>query len=160
MLTTSLTTLQNPQFIELVRQLDAYQSVLYPAESDYSMPLDEMANSEHYPFIANLDGVSVGCSCLFICHDELAEIKRVYVNPDYRGQGIAERLMEAIEAQARERQLPSLYLETGVDHRAAIGLYRKCGFTITTRFGDYRDDPLSVFMVKTLAYQQAVSSFG
>ena len=92
----SLTTVLDARFIALVSQLDAYQSVLYPAESDYSMPLDQMAAFEHYPFIAEIDGVAVGCACLFICANGLAEVKRVYVNPDYRGQRIAERLMDAL----------------------------------------------------------------
>lgn len=150
MLTINLTTLQDPQFIKLVSQLDAYQSVLYPAESDYSIPLEEMANNEHYPFIADIEGVGIGCGCLYIGDNGLAEIKRVYVNPQFRGQRIAEQLMTAVEAQARRLRLPRLYLETGVDHQAAIGLYQKCGFMITERFGDYLDDPLSVFMLKDL----------
>jgi putative acetyltransferase len=152
----SLTTVLDARFIALVSQLDAYQSVLYPAESDYSMPLDQMAAFEHSPFLAEIDGVAVGCACLFICANGLAEVKRVYVNPDYRGQRIAERLMDAVESQARQLELPSLYLETGVDHHAAIGLYQKCGFTLTECFGDYQYDPLSVYMVKVLAYRQVV----
>jgi len=149
-LEVTLTTLQNPHFIELVRQLDAYQSVLYPAESDYSMPLSAMADFEHYPFIATVKGVAVGCVCLFIGADGLAEIKRVYVHVDYRGQKIAEKLMQALEEQARALKLSRLYLETGVDHHAAIGFYKKSGYCITECFGDYTYDPLSVYMVKSL----------
>ncbi len=154
MLVIKPTVLNNAHLVELVRQLDAYQSVMYPAESDYSMPLAEMATNEHYPFIAEVDGVAAGCACLYICDDGLAEIKRVYVNPDFRGLGIADQLMAAVEAQAQQLQLPSLYLETGVDHLAAIGLYQKRGFVITGCFGEYSYDPLSVYMVKPLAYQQ------
>ncbi|EIC84374.1 GNAT family N-acetyltransferase [Serratia sp. M24T3] len=154
MLIIKPTVLNNAHFIELVRQLDAYQSAMYPAESDYSMPLEEMLANEHYAFIAEVNGVAAGCACLYICDDGLAEIKRVYVNPQFRGLGIADRLMAAVEAQALQLQLPSLYLETGVDHLAAIGLYKKRGFVITDCFGEYTYDPLSVYMVKPLAYQQ------
>ena len=150
MLNINLTTVRDSRFIDLVSQLDAYQSVLYPAESDYSMPLEEMMAFEHYPFIADVDGVAVGCACLFICADGLAEVKRVYVNPDYRGQRIAEQLMVALEKQARRLSLSNLYLETGVDHLAAIGLYQKCGYAVTDCFGEYKYDPLSVYMVKVL----------
>ncbi len=154
MLLIKPTVLHDVRVIELVRQLDAYQSVMYPAESDYSMPLSTMASNEHYVFIADVDGVAAGCACLYICDDGLAEVKRVYVNPDFRGLGIADRLMAAVEAQARQLQLPSLYLETGVDHLAAIGLYQKRGFIITGCFGEYRYDPLSVYMVKPLTQRQ------
>lgn len=154
MLVIKPTALHDVRVIELVRQLDAYQSVMYPAESDYSMPLSAMASNEHYLFIAEVDGVAAGCACLYICDDGLAEIKRVYVNPDFRGLGIADRLMNAVEEQAQRLQLPSLYLETGVDHLAAIGLYQKRGFIITDCFGAYSYDPLSVYMVKPLDPRQ------
>lgn len=156
MLVIKPAVLNDSRFIELVRQLDAYQSAMYPAESDYSMPLEAMASHEHYAFIAEVEGAAAGCGCLYIGDDGLAEIKRVYVNPDFRGLGIANKLMAAVEEQARELKLPSLYLETGVDHLAAIGLYQKRGFVITDCFGEYSYDPLSVYMVKPLLYQQSV----
>ncbi|MDR3433153.1 MAG: GNAT family N-acetyltransferase [Rouxiella aceris] len=150
MLRISPTSVSNPQFIELVRHLDAYQSVLYPAESDYSTPLEKMADHEHYPFIAEIGEFAVGCACLFIGHNRLAEIKRVYVNESYRGQNIAAALMATIEAKARQLALPRLYLETGIDHLAAVRFYQKQGFQLTDCFGDYNYDPLSVYMVKPL----------
>lgn len=56
------------------------------------------------------------------------------------------------------RHLPLIRLETGIHQKAAIGLYRAAGFEITGPFGDYPDDPLSVFMEKRLADFSSVLS--
>ncbi|MGI9311875.1 MAG: hypothetical protein ACR2P7_10210, partial [bacterium] len=48
------------------------------------------------------------------------------------------------------RRVDALRLETGVHQAAAIGLYARLGFIRRGPFGDYADDPLSVFMEKKL----------
>jgi putative acetyltransferase len=58
--------------------------------------------------------------------------------------------MEALERNARERGISTLRLETGIHQPEAIGLYEKLGFRKRDRFGEYPDDPVSVFMEKIL----------
>jgi ribosomal protein S18 acetylase RimI-like enzyme len=50
------------------------------------------------------------------------------VLPDYRGQGIGRRLLEAAIARARERGLEKIELTVYSSNHRAIGLYRKAGF--------------------------------
>ncbi|MFZ4834251.1 GNAT family N-acetyltransferase [Rouxiella sp. Mn2063] len=138
------------RFVALVNQLDSYQKPLYPATNDYTMPLEVMAQAESYPLLAEIAGTAVGCACLYIA-DGIAEIKRVFVDPHCRGQGIAVKLVQAVELQARKRNISRLYLETGIYQPHAVGLYRRLGFQQTECFGSYIDDPLSVYMVKDLA---------
>ena len=48
-----------------------------------------------------------------------------------------------------------LQLETGPFQPEALGLYARCGYTRCGPFGDYADDPLSVFMAKRVAVAAA-----
>ena len=59
---------------------------------------------------------------------ENAEIKRMRVNPSLQGRGLADRILEALEASARERGFRRLYLETSEIQVRAIHFYRKNGF--------------------------------
>jgi len=62
-------------------------------------------------------------------------------------------MLASLEAQARSKQVAILRLETGVESHAAVGLYTHAGFRQRGPFGDYREDPLSVFMEKELSEQ-------
>ena len=81
---------------------------------------------------------------------EYGEIKRVFVRPQARGRGAAARLMGLLEQAAREAGCTALMLETGPEQPEALGLYRRCGFERCGPYGDYPDDPHSVFMRKGL----------
>ena len=74
----------------------------------------------------------------------------MWVEDDVRGQGIASRMLEALIAMARDAGLRTLRLETGVMSHSVIRLYERAGFGRRGCFADYRPDPLSVFMEKTL----------
>ncbi|WP_085580903.1 GNAT family N-acetyltransferase [Thalassospira mesophila] len=84
-----------------------------------------------------------------VCLD--AEIKRLFVNPRARRQGIARSIMTHIEIDAIRRGYQALYLETGVKSDAAIALYRSLGYVPCPPFGPSRKDVNSVFMAKTLS---------
>jgi putative acetyltransferase len=62
-------------------------------------------------------------------------------------------MLATLEATARSERIRILRLETGVDSHVALVLYRRAGFRRRDPFGDYREDPLSVFMQKDLAEQ-------
>jgi putative acetyltransferase len=79
-----------------------------------------------------------------------AELKRMWVIPEARRLGISKIILAAPEAHARNEGVRTLRLETGVENHAALGLYAKAGFRHCDPFGDYRADPLSVFMQKDL----------
>ena len=56
-----------------------------------------------------------------------------------------------LESKAAARGVTLLTLETGPCQPEALGLYERCGFERCGPFGDYVDDPLSVFMRKRLS---------
>ena len=78
------------------------------------------------------------------------EVKRMYVDETVRGRGVGRRLLDRLEAEARAAGLAALRLETGARSQAAVGLYREAGFVDRGPFGDYWDDPASLYLEKRL----------
>jgi len=74
---------------------------------------------------------------------EYGEIKRMYVRPQFRGLGLAKRMLHHLAAHALAHHVTLLRLETGIHQREAIALYEQWGFRRIPPFGPYTDDPLS-----------------
>ena len=79
-----------------------------------------------------------------------AELKRMFIAPDVRGNGLARRMLSELESSAGLAGRTRLVLETGTRQPEAIGLYVSCGYVETVKFGVYRDDPLSRCFAKNL----------
>jgi len=140
-----------PEIAALLAASDAYAESLYPPESNHLVDLSTLMAPKAHFFVARREGKALGCGALIVAEDGSGELKRMWVAPEARGQGIGRRLVEAIERAAREKSVGILRLETGIKQREAIGLYRRCGFTECEPFGSYRLDPLSIFMEKRLS---------
>jgi len=141
-----------PDVIALIDALDAYQSSLYPAESNHLLDINSLTQP-NVLFVVMRDapgGPAIGCGAVVLMGD-YGEVKRMYVQPSERGRGLAKAIMTAIETEAARANCPCLRLETGIHQHEAIALYERSGFTRCGRYGDYPDDPLSVFMEKRIA---------
>ena len=135
--------------IRLIEQLDAYQSSLYPPESNHLDSLDELAKSNVF-FLAAYSGSEIcGIGSVKLI-DDYGEIKRVYVPLNQRGKGIAKAIMEKLEGHLVQKDVAYARLETGIHQKEAILLYEKLGYYRIEPFGEYKEDPLSVFMEKKL----------
>ena len=135
---------------QLIEELDAYQNMLYPAESNYQLDLDEMSRPEMRFYAVAVDGVILGCGGFWL-HEDYAEVKRVYVHPKSRGLGLGRKIMAHIEAEMLAEGRSLSRLETGISQPEALGLYRALGYQDCPAFGDYpSDDPFSIFMEKRL----------
>ena len=77
----------------------------------------------------------MGCGALK-CHEAFAEVKRMWVDTSVRGMGLGRRLLERLEAIARERGIGILRLETNDSLQEAQALYRSCGYREVDRFND------------------------
>jgi DNA-binding MarR family transcriptional regulator/GNAT superfamily N-acetyltransferase len=84
--------------------------------------------------IARLDGRPVGCGGLKKTGRKLGEIKRMWVAPDARGLGIAQRLLDAIEEQAVRMGLDTLQLDTNRALKEAHALYARNGYREIPRY--------------------------
>jgi putative acetyltransferase len=142
---------RQPDVLALIDALDAYQRPLYPPESHHGIDLEALSRPEVLFAVArDDDGCALGCGAVLL-ESPFGELKRMYVDPALRGRGVARGLLSCIELQAAARGCTTLRLETGVLQHEAIRLYERAGFVRCGPFGDYVDDPLSVFMVKRLA---------
>ncbi|MGY1734247.1 GNAT family N-acetyltransferase [Geodermatophilus sp. SYSU D01045] len=86
-------------------------------------------------------GAAVGCGALRALGDDVAEVKRMYVAPEARGQGVSKLVLAGLEAAARERGWTTLRLETGPRQPEAIALYEGAGYRPIPAFGAYGDAP-------------------
>ena len=139
-----------PSVRVLIEELDQYMIPLYPVESNHLLDIETLRQPEMRFFAASVDDEVVGCGGCWL-HDGYAEIKRVYVSPKARGLGLAKKLMQRIEAEAVAHDKLVARLETGIHQPEALGLYRAIGYADRGPFGDYAEDPNSVFMEKALA---------
>lgn len=137
-----------PEVVALIDQLDAYQLSLYPPESVYALDMDSLLQPNVLFAVArNRDGAAVGCGAI-VMTPEFGEVKRMFVHPSARGQGVAQRLLGMLETEALARGCRQFMLETGPSQPEAIGLYERLGYRVRGPYGDYPDDPMSVFMEK------------
>ena len=74
----------------------------------------------------------------------MGEVKRVYVVPGHRGQGLGHVVMSELEAWAPELGFTLLKLETGHLQPGAIALYESRGWMPIDRYGPYACEPSSV----------------
>jgi len=87
--------------------------------------------------VAVLGGDAVACGGIQSLDIDTAELRRMYVRPAYRGQGIAKRMLVALEEFAVSRGHAVLRLEAGVHFLEAIALYLSAGYRPIPRFGRY-----------------------
>ena len=134
----------------MLARLDAYCAALYPAESNHLMDIASLMQGDVLFLVArDVDGAGVGCAAL-VNKQHYGEVKRMFVDERKRGLGTGRKLLEHLVMFARMSGLSVLRLETGVHQPEAIGLYERLGFARCEPFGDYRKDPLSLFMEKPL----------
>lgn len=96
------------------------------------------------------NGLPAGCGCFKPFDESRVELKRMYVEPEFRGIGLARQILGELECWARELGFSSMVLETGVLQPQAIALYRKEGYLDIPNFDPYVGNDLSICMEKKL----------
>jgi putative acetyltransferase len=133
---------------------EAYMSQLYPAESNHFIDLAALRSDRAVFLVARIEGLAAGCGAIVFDQNQDCEIKRMWVDPHWRGHGVASKLLEGLLGHARRRGSGIVRLETGIHQPEALGLYRRAGFAPCGPFGSYRADPLSIFMALPLRQTQ------
>ncbi|MCD7909112.1 MAG: GNAT family N-acetyltransferase [Clostridium sp.] len=101
-------------------------------------------------FVAYRDSEPVGCVAWKGWTADEAELKRMFIVPACRGQGIAKALVAAVEADVAAKGYTALMLETGKHLTSALSLYHTLGFMPIPNYGPYVDFPNSVCLRKAL----------
>jgi putative acetyltransferase len=78
--------------------------------------------------VTSTEGNIVGCGGLYPLTEHDAEIRKMYLLPEARGQGIGRKLLEELITSAKERHFQRIVVETASVLREAISLYRQRGF--------------------------------
>jgi len=135
---------------ELTTLLVAQQRELSEADGGLDgqvyLPHDDAAY-----LVVVVGGRAVACGAWQALEPGVAELKRMFVRPAFRGRGIARQLIVALEEEALAADRPVLRLETGTYLPAAIALYRSAGYLPIPLFGEYVGNPFSVCFEKSLA---------
>ncbi|MDO5293443.1 MAG: GNAT family N-acetyltransferase [bacterium] len=92
----------------------------------------------------------IGCGSFKHYDQETMEIKRVFVEKEFRGQGLSKELLSRLEEKAKSKGYKYAVLETGKPLVAAMKLYKSIGYKVVPNYGPYKEMPNSICMEKEL----------
>lgn len=139
----------NRDFRELVGKLDEDLAIRDGAEHSFYAQFNKIDKIKNV-VVAYQNETAVGCGAFKEYEPETAEIKRMYVSPEKRGQGIAGQILTELETWAKESDFTKTILETGKKQPEAIRLYEKSGYRLIPNYGQYAEVENSVCMEKSL----------
>jgi putative acetyltransferase len=144
----SFESAKQPEIVALITLLDEYQVPLYPAESHHGIDIDALCQPNVLFAVARDEaGKALACGAL-VLGSGYGELKRMYTLPEQRGKGLARRVLTLLEEEGRRRGCERFMLETGYLQSEAITFYERSGYRRSGPFGDYQEDPNSIFMQK------------
>jgi len=151
-MTIIIDNLQGPEIAALLNEHLRDMHASSPAESVHALDLDGLRHSNITFWTLWEEGQLAGCGALKALNNDEAEIKSMRTAANFKRRGVAKRLLQHIIEQAKARQFQRINLETGsmAYFHAARELYKHFGFTECAPFGDYQEDPHSIFMTMRL----------
>jgi len=132
----------------LIRRLDEDLLERYPLQFIHGLRPRDVRDPALIFIVAYQDGKPVGCGAVRPLDEECAEIKRMFVLPEHRGQGIARTILAELEKRASARGYRLLRLETGTRQPEAIALYTATGYREIPPYGEYEGNAFSVCFEK------------
>jgi len=140
----------NPDFRALVNLLDAELKVRDGDDHAFYAQFNKTVNIRHV-VVAYCEDEAAGSGAFREFGDGSVEIKRMFVKPGFRGQGIAASILAELERWSAELGFSACVLETGQNQPEAIALYKKSGYLPIPNYGPYAGVYNSVCMKKELA---------
>lgn len=139
----------NSDFRRLVSRLDEYLREKDGADHAFYNQFNSIDHIRNV-VIAYEEGQATGCGAFKRYDEQSAEIKRMFVDPDFRGRGIAGLILAELERWARELNFTRSILETGLRQTEAVKLYQKENYRVIPNYGQYIGVENSVCMEKEL----------
>ena len=123
-----------------------------PEESCHVMEPGTLLEKGAVLYAARDGGDVLGVGAMALLAPDHGELKSMHTRQEARGRGVGAAILRALMDHGRDAGLARLSLETGsADLFApARALYAAHGFETCAPFGNYVEDPLSVFMTRTL----------
>lgn len=139
----------DPDFIELVRHLDADLAERDGADHSFYAQFNKIDKIK-YAIVAYEDDRPVGCGAIKEYSSDTMEVKRMYTSPESRGKGVASSILSELERWTTELSYQRCILETGKRQPEAIALYKKQGYQIIPNYGQYADVEDSICFEKRI----------
>lgn len=136
MTTLKRTTATNPDFVALVSQLDAELAIRDGDDHDFYHQFNGLEHIKYVVLVYEND-IAIGCGAIKKFTDTSIEVKRMFVDLEHRGKGVAVSILNELEAWAKELGYKFCILETGINQPEAIRLYTKTGYKSIENYGQY-----------------------
>src|SRR5215467_10740719 len=127
---------RSPEVVELIRALSEELARRYEYVTDSAgnfKPEDPLIARSAF-LIGRTGGCAVAYGAFPPLEDKVAEIKRMFVIPEYRGCGYSIAILTELEQLARENGYTTVRLETGYRQPEAIRLYEQSGYSRIPNF--------------------------
>lgn len=139
----------SPDAVELIGELDEHlMAHPYPPLSRHAFSVDRLLREQVVFFVTRYERHLAGCGGIKMFGRDYGEVKRMFVRPEFRGKGLGKAMLRKLAEYACHNGARLLRLETGIYEVEAIGLYEGFGFARRAPFGEYVEDPLSVYFEK------------
>ena len=147
------TTASDPDFYELVKQLDAHLIVTYGEDHSFYDQFNKL-NTINHVVVLYENEVPLACGAIKHYDPETAEVKRMFTKEGSRGKGMAGKVLSELESWAIELSYKRCILETSVNQPEAIQLYKKSDYKRTPNYGQYAGVEKSFCFEKLLQARQ------
>ena len=127
----------SPTAAQLLSELDADLAQRYGDGEHVLADAPEFEPPSGQFVVLYVDGVALACGGYRRLDDETAELKRMYVRPAGRRQGLARKVLAELEADAAKAGYRQMWLETGMPQFEAVRLYPSAGYRPIESFGQY-----------------------
>jgi GNAT superfamily N-acetyltransferase len=132
--------LSDPEGAPLLAGLTIEYDTRYGANAEMSRAGVEEFDPPAGAFVVLMDGGTTAAGGGFRRHDTgVCEVKRMWTDPRHRRQGLAHRILDALEEDAVAAGYERLILETGPRQPEAVSLYEARGYARTPAYGHYAD---------------------
>ncbi len=140
----------NPDFVELVKHLDADLAERDGADHAFYAQFNKIDRIKH-AVVAYENEKAIACGAIKEYDSDSMEVKRMYTLPSHRGKGLATQVLTELEHWAAELSYQRCLLETGKKQPEAIELYKKSGYKQIPNYGQYTGVENSVCFEKRLS---------
>jgi putative acetyltransferase len=146
-------SLASPAATKLIAELNEEIRARHsePLDGFYlSLENDEVELGRGAFALAWVEERAVGCGAVRLIDEDTAELKRMFVVPEFRRQGIVGAVLRFLESEAVALGASRVVLETVITPPDAVALYRGAGYEEIPRFGPYVDSEISYCMGRSL----------
>ena len=140
----------DPDVTRMVEAVQAEYVQMYGGPDDAVVDVDEFVLPAGVLHVGSWDGTAVAMGGWRRLSPTVAELKRLYVDPGFRGRGFSRVMLGVAERSAVEAGVEEFVLNTGPEQRVAVALYERTGYAPSPPFGHYASVGDALFYAKRL----------